>query len=88
MKNYIGSGKKHEKFDGIVTVNIDLEKAKPFIYDFKGKNYLRFDVSEMRQANEYGKTHTVSVWTPDSQESATPQKSTTPTRSLDDEIPF
>lgn len=68
MKNYIGSGKQHEKFENIVKVTIDIEKAKPFISEYKGKHYLTFDVSKKRSVDEYGKTHSVSVWTPDSEQ--------------------
>ena len=66
MKNYIGSGKKHDSYN-VVKVTIDLEKAKDFIYEYKGKKYLTFDVAERRETDQFGKTHTVSVWTPDNQ---------------------
>lgn len=58
-KDYIGSGKKIS--EGIVRVSIDLEKVKPHIYEFNGKKYLTFNVSEKREADQYGKTHSVYV---------------------------
>lgn len=64
-KDYIGSGKKHDRFDNIVCVSIDLEKAKKHIFEYKGKKYLKFDVAEKREADQYGKTHSVSVFVPD-----------------------
>ena len=84
MKNFIGSGKRNEKFAGIVSVTLDLEKCKEHIYEYNGKKYLTFDVAEKREADQYGKTHSVSVWTPD--EKKEPAPSQTPFN--DDEIPF
>ena len=65
-KEYIGSGKKHEQYD-IVKVTIDVEKAKPDIYEYSGKKYLTFDVAAKREVDQYGKSHSVSVFIPDQQ---------------------
>jgi len=90
MKNYIGTGKKHEKFDGIVSVTIDIEKAKEFIFEYNGKKYLKFDVAEKKEQDKFGKTHSVSVWTPDGEKKKQDEQ---PMPSydgpvLDDDIPF
>jgi len=84
MKNYIGNGV--EKFEGnIVKVSIDVEKAKPFIYEYNGKKYLTFDVSKLREVNEFGKTHSVSVWTKDSE---TKESETVNNAFPDEDFPF
>lgn len=75
-KDYIGSGKKHREWDQ-VKVTIDLEKAKTHIYEYNGKKYLTFDVCEKKEVDQYGKTHTVSVFTPDTVNSP-----------IKDDIPF
>ena len=90
MKTYIGSGKQHAKIDGIVSVTIDIEKAKPFVYEYKGKVYLTFDVAIKREPDHYGKTHSVSVWSPDGKQSGNQQqKNIQPSGTFnDDDIPF
>ena len=64
MKNYIGSGKKHESYD-VVKVTIGWDSASKYVYEKDGKKYLTFDVAAKREADQYGKTHSVSVWTKD-----------------------
>lgn len=83
MKNYIGSGKQHEQYESI-KVTIDVDKAKPFVSEYNGKRYLTFEVSKKREIDQYGKTHSVSVWTPDKNQEPKPPKPT-PQSS---EIPF
>ena len=70
MVTKIGNGKPG-KYG--VKVTIDIEKAMPLVYEFKGKKYLTFDVDLLKEPDKYGKTHTVSVWTPDNQ--SAPQSS-------------
>ena len=64
MKTYVGNGTKHEKYD-FIKVSIDLEKVKPFIYEYNGKKYITVDVAPLREPSQYGKTHSVSVWIKD-----------------------
>jgi len=71
MKNYIGNGKATQ-FPGVVSVTIDIEKARPFVFEYQGKKYLKFDVAPRREPDQYGKTHSVSVWTPDNLQSQQP----------------
>lgn len=59
-KMYIGKGKKNESYD-IVTVSIDMEKAEPHIFEYKGKRYLRFEVATMKNPDEFNRTHTAYV---------------------------
>lgn len=59
-KNYIGKGKKVNNLD-IVTVTINMEEAEAHIFEFEGKKYLRFELAALKQADNYGKTHTAYV---------------------------
>ena len=63
---FIGSGKKVGEYD-IVKCTIDLEKAKPHIYEYEGKKYLTFSVSSKREIDQYGKTHNISVFNKNAQ---------------------
>ena len=64
MKNfkkiYIGKGTQVEDMD-MVTVNIDMDQASEFIFEYDGKKYLRFEVARMKETSQYGKTHTCYV---------------------------
>lgn len=59
-KQYIGKGKKSQNF-GIIDVTIALEKADAFIFEYEGKNYLKFQIAERKEADQFGNTHTVYV---------------------------
>ena len=58
-KIYVGSGKKAGNYD-IVNISIAADKVQEHWFDYNGKKYLRLAVGALREANEYGKTH--SVW--------------------------
>jgi len=60
VKNFIGKGAKVSEFD-IVKVTICIDDAKPFFYEYEGKQYLSFEVAQMKQPDSYGKTHTCYV---------------------------
>jgi hypothetical protein len=62
VKNYIGKGKKVNNLP-IVRVTISEEEFSQFIYEIEGRRYLSFDVSEMKQPDKYGRTHTAYVST-------------------------
>jgi hypothetical protein len=65
-KTYIGSGKKHATYD-VVNVNICLDDATPFIFtsEKSGKRYLSFDVSLKQSVDQYGNTHSCSIYRKD-----------------------
>lgn len=65
MKTYIGQGKRNEKFNTIIDVVIDMNKAQGFLFEGEKGTYLRFSVGERKAVDEFGNTHTVSVWQPD-----------------------
>lgn len=62
-KTFIGNGKQVEGMD-IVDVTISMETAEAFIFEYEGKKYLRFSVAKRKEASSFGKTHTVSCFTP------------------------
>jgi hypothetical protein len=71
MKTYIGKGKLGD-YDNI-QVSIEVAKIpKELITEYKGKKYLNFTVSPMKQTDQYGKTHTVYIWQPDKEQSYNP----------------
>tara|TARA_R110001592_G_scaffold360883_1_gene670178 strand:+ start:821 stop:1093 length:273 start_codon:yes stop_codon:yes gene_type:complete len=64
-KIYVGNGV--EKFDGdMVSVSVNLTKLKTegaeHIFDYNGQKFIKLNINKNRDgANEYGKTHYVSV---------------------------
>lgn len=62
--NYIGNGTQNEQFDGIVDVVIHMDKASEFIFEHEGKKYLKIQVSQRKQPDQFGHTHSVSHFTP------------------------
>ena len=60
-KSYIGKGKANQQIPGIVAVTIAMDKAESFIFEYEGKKYLRFEVAERMNPDQYGNTHTVYV---------------------------
>ena len=45
----------------IVTINIAMDDASEFIFEYDGKKYLRFEIARMKETSQYGKTHTCYV---------------------------
>lgn len=64
MKTYIGQGKKHDRYD-IIDVTIKMDNANPFVFTTKNGTFLRFSVTARKEADKFGNTHAVSVWTRD-----------------------
>jgi len=59
-KQYIGSGKKHSTYDS-VTVTLNMKEAEKYAFETEHGTYLTFVVTARRQADQYGKTHSVIV---------------------------
>jgi len=62
-KIYVGSGKEFGQY-GDINIDIclsDLPKEWIKKSDKNGKSYIKLTVSKKRQADQYGKTHSVSV---------------------------
>ena len=62
-KTFIGSGKQVADMD-IIDVTLSMQQANAFIYEYEGKQYLRFSVSKRKEASTFGKTHAVTCFTP------------------------
>lgn len=63
-KIYIGKGTKVQDLD-IVRVSISKENLEQILNDhlveYEGKEYFIFEVAALKEADQYGKTHTVYV---------------------------
>ena len=62
-KNYLGNGQEVVTRSGakldIVKVVLSVEEMLQFVHQYKGEDYVSFEVARMKQANDYGDTHTV-----------------------------
>lgn len=57
---YLGHGRKHPKYD-ITNFSICVsEIPKEWIFEYKGKKYLKLVMGAKKTPDQYGKTH--SVW--------------------------
>lgn len=60
-KKYVGSGKKAGNYD-IVNISVCLsDLPKEDIFEYNGKKYIKLTVAAKREADQYGKTHTVYI---------------------------
>ena len=69
QKIYVGSGKEWGQY-GNVGITVCLDDVTPHVFEYKGKNYVKLNVAKKQQADQYGKTHSVSVdtWKPENKE--------------------
>jgi hypothetical protein len=69
-KKYIGKGKQVENME-IVEVSLKMAELQNHSFEYEGETYVKFNVSKLKEADQYGKTHTVyvSVKEPESEES-------------------
>jgi len=61
-KNYIGKGTQVENLD-IVKVTIRVEELLQHKHEFKGKEYVTFEVAKMQKPDDFKRTHTAYVTT-------------------------
>jgi hypothetical protein len=62
--NYIGNGTTNKQFKNIIDVAICIDDAEQFFYEYEGKRYLKVQVAKRKKADKFGKTHSVSHFTP------------------------
>ncbi len=81
-KIYIGKGKA-SKFGIKLSICLS-DIPKEHVNEYQGKKYLNVEVTEMKQPDKFGKTHTVTVdtWKPEPKE---PDNSLEP---AGDDLPF
>jgi hypothetical protein len=67
-KKYVGTGRQAPNGLEIVNISISESKVKEFWTEYNGERYLRLGVSKKREADQYGKTHSVYIdeWQPTS----------------------
>ncbi len=58
-KNYVGKGKRLNNFS--VKFTISMEMIEKYKWEKDGKFFFSFETSEMKQADQWGKTHTAYV---------------------------
>ena len=59
-KIYIGKGKKVANLD-IIKVSFNLAAITELSHEFKGEQYLSFEVAKMKEPDQFENTHTVYV---------------------------
>lgn len=59
-KIYVGKGKEIGNF-GDIAFSVCITDSKPHFFEYGGKTYLKLKIGKMRNPDEYGKTHTVTV---------------------------
>lgn len=69
-KKYIGKGKQVENRN-IVEVSLNMAELHDHTFQYEGETYVKFNVTKLKEPDQYGKTHTVylSVKEPNSKES-------------------
>ena len=60
IKNYIGKGTENANL-GIIKVTLKMEEAEIFIYEKDGNRYLTFEISKLKEADKFNRTHTCYV---------------------------
>ncbi|MFA6484187.1 MAG: hypothetical protein WCW62_16525 [Bacteroidales bacterium] len=55
-KSYIGKGKKVQGMN-IVKVTVPLEKLQEIAYEYDGVAYVTFEIAEMKETDQFGRTH-------------------------------
>ncbi len=91
---YVGRGKRFGIF-GQISFTINLETVSCHAFEYEGKTYVKLILSEMRQPDKFGKTHSVQVdtWKPNTTKENSPSDiQHTPSQHQDEinpeEIPF
>jgi hypothetical protein len=93
-KNYIGKGKQVNESMDIVRVVIPVEEAMKTVFEKNGISYISFEVAKMKEADKFGRTHTVYYQTREEDETETPEPKPkkvrkTKTQEVDkDDLPF
>lgn len=59
MKTYVGNGREG-KF-GYVNFTLDVDKLIPYVFEYKGKKYVKLTMSKKKEVDQYGKSHTVYI---------------------------
>lgn len=60
-KDYIGKGKVNPKINSIVKFTFALEDLQKHAYEYEGTKYVSVEVTKMKEADKFGRTHTAWV---------------------------
>ncbi|MCH8490217.1 MAG: hypothetical protein LAT81_09865 [Oceanicaulis sp.] len=60
-KTFIGKGEKIEQLQNAISMAICIDDVEPFIFEYGGKRYIKFEVHELKQKTQFGKTHTAFI---------------------------
>lgn len=60
IKNYIGKGTENTNLE-IIKVTLKMDEVESFIYEKDGKRYLTFEISKLKEADKFNRTHTCYV---------------------------
>lgn len=76
-KVYVGSGKK--KFDNLRSVSICLTDLSEHVFEYNGKKYVKLNIQDKKEADQYGKDIAVSIdtWKPEAK-----------TEKVENDLPF
>ena len=87
-KKYVGTGRQAPNGMEIVNISNAESKVKEFWSEYNGERYLRLGVSKKREADQYGKTHSVYIdeWQPTSNNNN--QSKAEPVKVADDDFAF
>lgn len=73
QRQYVGHGRKVKQYD-LVNFSVCLtDIPTTSVFEYKGKQYVKLCIGAKKQADQYGKTH--SVWIDTFKPEARPQKS-------------
>jgi hypothetical protein len=78
-KNYLGKGRQSEKLD-IVFFTVSLRALQAAAHEFNGEMYVSFEISKLKEPDQFGKTHTMYQLVKDEEsiEEPEPQTATKP----------
>jgi hypothetical protein len=87
-KIYVGSGKKSQDFARKISICLT-DLPKEHIFEFKGKKYIKLEVVDKKQPDQFGKDVSVSIdtWKPEPKAAPAPPP-LIPTQAPDDDLPF
>lgn len=84
-RKFVGKGVKAGNYD-IINISIAKSKLEPYWYEYNGEHYVKLTVGALRQADQYGKTH--SVWINDYKPDGGKQQSAPATNVVETDMPF
>lgn len=60
VKTYVGKGKEVANYD-MVNFSVCIDSLEGHTFEYEGKKYVKLTISKMKEADKFGKTHTVCV---------------------------